>query len=308
MVDDQADVRIKGVETTSGAHHARSLKVADIIVEKNAPSTAEAMEGAGSSATDQSARRSTMNLRDLFRGVNPYDGSRLESVPEGAQAVETPSEAVSEVRESKAAAEATQSGDWLKSSQAALDDRDGEPTIAGIHRYVAPMITGSSQVVSVKMTVKETTSEKQPNPLYSIETLKIESRPSVLSRVTPDESGSHPQGGFSENVRRALAAVNPETVSTTIDANGEPEAMREYSFHRFPANLPTAFRRELASWKTISKSPYSDSFYNIEGKTWGNTPQGIIRISDHWNFYSQGERHCVTDRPVRENTHWVKAQ
>lgn len=48
-----------------------------------------------------------------------------------------------------------------------------------------------------------------------------------------------------------------------------------------------------------SASPYnryaSGSFYTKEGKTWGHTPEGTIRISDHWNFYSRGDKHCITD-------------
>lgn len=46
-------------------------------------------------------------------------------------------------------------------------------------------------------------------------------------------------------------------------------------------------------------SPYnridSGSFYDCEDKTWDYTPDGSIRVSDHWNFYSRGKYHCLTD-------------
>ena len=102
-------------------------------------------------------------------------------------------------------------------------DRKGEPTIAAIERYVAPMLTPDGRVVAVKMTVNRTTSEKTPNPLYSIESLEIESPPSVLSRANPDATGIRPQAGLSESVRRLIAAVNGEGVSNVVDPDtGEP--------------------------------------------------------------------------------------
>lgn len=101
-------------------------------------------------------------------------------------------------------------------------DRNGEPTILSIHRYVAPMITERGDVVAVKMTVKETTSEKQPNPLYSIETLEIENPPSVLSLANPNGTGIRPQAGFTSNLVQALQSVNPDAVSKVVDAEGKP--------------------------------------------------------------------------------------
>jgi hypothetical protein len=47
--------------------------------------------------------------------------------------------------------------------------------------------------------------------------------------------------------------------------------------------------------KELSNSPYSFSSYIIpkgEQITWGYKPDNSFRISDHWNFYSQGEIHC----------------
>jgi len=62
-------------------------------------------------------------------------------------------------------------------------DRRGEPTIAAMHRYTAPMRGSIGDWLLVKLTIKETTSPKVPNPIYSIET---KNPPSVLSREQPD--------------------------------------------------------------------------------------------------------------------------
>lgn len=51
---------------------------------------------------------------------------------------------------------------------------------------------------------------------------------------------------------------------------------------------------KIGKW---SKSPYSNSFYNANNISWGYKPEGSLRISDHWNFESMVEKHCVTDNP-----------
>lgn len=63
----------------------------------------------------------------------------------------------------------------------------------------------------------------------------------------------------------------------------------------------------------ISASPYnkgySGSFYNTNEKSWDYTPDGTIRVSDHWNFYSQGTIHCITDIDDKKIVgKWVVAQ
>lgn len=49
----------------------------------------------------------------------------------------------------------------------------------------------------------------------------------------------------------------------------------------------------------VSASPYNrgigGSFYSNNKKTWNYTEDRTIRVSDHWNFYSQGTTHCITD-------------
>lgn len=108
---------------------------------------------------------------------------------------------------------------------------------------------------------------------------------------------------------------DPEHASRVVDENGEPKLLSflpfstsEYVSPLDTMNMPVKFRNIINSWDYISRSPYSASYYNMAGKTWDNTPEGIIRISDHWNFYSQGKKHIITDVPVENNTHWTMAQ
>lgn len=56
--------------------------------------------------------------------------------------------------------------------------------------------------------------------------------------------------------------------------------------------LPEAAAAEVRSWEIISKSPYSDSFYNAKEISWTSKPEGSLRLADHWNFESRGETHC----------------
>lgn len=52
----------------------------------------------------------------------------------------------------------------------------------------------------------------------------------------------------------------------------------------------------------ISCSPYSFSFYahkTNEEITWGYKPQNSYRLSDHWNFESNDEIHCITKDKIK---------
>jgi hypothetical protein len=63
----------------------------------------------------------------------------------------------------------------------------------------------------------------------------------------------------------------------------------------------------------IAASPYnkytSGSYYNTKEKSWDFTPEGAIRVSDHWNFYSRGTKHCITDIDNSKiEGKWITAQ
>lgn len=74
-------------------------------------------------------------------------------------------------------------------------------------------------------------------------------------------------------------------------------------------NLPKVIKT-LNNFKELNKSPYSDSFYNSKDIDWNYKPEGSLRLSDHWNFWSQGKTHCEvegTDGELIENC-WMLCQ
>lgn len=59
------------------------------------------------------------------------------------------------------------------------------------------------------------------------------------------------------------------------------------------AMLFIASKLETEKW---TKSPHSFSFYNSDDISWGYKPENSLRISDHWNFESNGSLHCETTK------------
>jgi hypothetical protein len=93
--------------------------------------------------------------------------------------------------------------------------------------------------------------------------------------------------------------ANPSLVDITPD-----ESTRDEGISKPIRNLllspyiPDEFRESVLKWTHASKSPFSDSWYSKPGKTWDHTPEGCLRLSDHWNFIARGEIHCVTETPI----------
>lgn len=80
--------------------------------------------------------------------------------------------------------------------------------------------------------------------------------------------------------------------------------------NNIPWHMPEELILEIMSWKVGCKSPYGHSYYNLKPgeKGWKHTPLGSLRISDHWNFRSNGEIHCPTDRKVTNKSKWSLGQ
>lgn len=74
-------------------------------------------------------------------------------------------------------------------------------------------------------------------------------------------------------------------------------------------DAPAGVFEVIKNWDIINKSPFSSSFYNTYDIDWGSKPEGSLRISDHWNFESKGETHCVLEstKEYLENT-WILAR
>lgn len=102
-------------------------------------------------------------------------------------------------------------------------NRPFESRIRAIRRYVAPLVTPEG-VVAVKMTVKETVSDKQPNPIYSVETIEtakpaLDAPQSGIERAPVDRNA--PQAGFNSKIVAALNIVK-NGASKVVDEAGEP--------------------------------------------------------------------------------------
>ena len=76
------------------------------------------------------------------------------------------------------------------------------------------------------------------------------------------------------------------------------------------STMPDASVKVIIREGILNPSPYngysSGSYYNCAGKSWDFTPDGAVRVSDHWNFYSRNELHCETNVPV-EKGKWAIA-
>lgn len=54
-------------------------------------------------------------------------------------------------------------------------------------------------------------------------------------------------------------------------------------------------------WDVVNVSPYSASTYNSYNISWGYKPEGSLRIADHWNFESHGDKHCLMEDETRND-------
>lgn len=80
-----------------------------------------------------------------------------------------------------------------------------------------------------------------------------------------------------------------------VKAYERSKLLIELQNHLRRAEAPSAVFEVIKNWKIINKSPYSYSFYDANDIDWGCKPEGSLRISDHWNFESCGEKHCKLD-------------
>ena len=68
-------------------------------------------------------------------------------------------------------------------------------------------------------------------------------------------------------------------------------------------DIPESIIKEMLKWDVIFKSPYSNSFYSSIKIKRGFKPDGVYRVSDHWNYISKydGEIHSQTYGTVIES-------
>ncbi|MBQ7207995.1 MAG: hypothetical protein IJS01_09385 [Lentisphaeria bacterium] len=149
----------------------------------------------------------------------------------------------------------------------------------------------------------------------------------VTAYKIDDESGTEPLAnplstahgvyGDADNVTPRDSAndnISPDSEMSSGDTGNTGNTdiphgrLGDFVYYVGNLQMPPQVALQLAGWEYVSRSPYSQSYYNMPGKSWENTPEGVIRISDHWNFESRNEVHCTTDSPVENNSHWTVAQ
>jgi hypothetical protein len=105
-------------------------------------------------------------------------------------------------------------------------DKKGERTIKSIHRFSAPMITPNGEIAIVKITAKETTGPKEPNPIYSIEAVEVR-KP---ARKAPSGEGIERVIGIKNDVAtHPTGELSPEKVAKTVEKvnNAKKNAARD---------------------------------------------------------------------------------
>lgn len=107
-----------------------------------------------------------------------------------------------------------------------------------------------------------------------------------------------------------------ESIINEIDAQYLKTDNRDNRFLYVSQSRLDEFKTFINQYFTgvkCTKSPYSSSYYNSDEISWGNKPDGSVRLADHWNFetirieYIDDEdievkqTHCVTVTPDLKN-------
>ncbi len=71
-----------------------------------------------------------------------------------------------------------------------------------------------------------------------------------------------------------------------------------------PKSMPDELIKYIYSWDKKKKSPYNNTSWYNDTKDWGQTVEGSIRVSDHWNFFAKDEWHCKTKQDIHTNDFW----
>ena len=129
----------------------------------------------------------------------------------------------------------------------------------------------------------------------------------ALDRVYGDALARGDTETAQKMVLEAAERLMPGAKKVRVDWRAEPDPkLAPYKV----SSLPHEAAQIVAGWKSISKSPYSDSFYNAKNITWKNKPDRSLRLSNHWNFGSAYDQktHCETDRPIENERKWALAE
>lgn len=89
-----------------------------------------------------------------------------------------------------------------------------------------------------------------------------------------------------------IAEKNRELKKALVESGKSEEWANNYSRAFTAYNNYPELLNDISKFEVLNGSPYSNSFYNSDDIDWNYKPEGSIRISDHWNFKSYGNKHC----------------
>jgi hypothetical protein len=96
--------------------------------------------------------------------------------------------------------------------------------------------------------------------------------------------------------KAAAAAAELEQASQCVQSRDLPaakffiESAKLLCYEAQFLAMPFRARQVVLSWKEWSKSAESFSFYNMADVPWQSIPNGLLRLSDHWNFPSRNSK------------------
>lgn len=93
-------------------------------------------------------------------------------------------------------------------------------------------------------------------------------------------------------------------------SKGFPNDSEKYSLYislkeNIKSNIVDSIFEIVKDWEVLNKSPYSKSYYNSNDIEWDYKPEGSLRISNHWNFESQGQLHCRLNSTSEYTQKWL---
>jgi hypothetical protein len=127
------------------------------------------------------------------------------------------------------------------------------------------------------------------------------------------------KSGNDESIEKAVEARSKASKALSlIDIGDSSEALLFCVESKILAeqsrylSMPVEARLEIESWKSLSKSSDSMSFYDRKKIPWPMIPKGTKRLSDHWNFsgkgwrFGKGAKLSFTDRELNDT--WILAE
>lgn len=180
-----------------------------------------------------------------------------------------------------------------------------------IYKNALENMQPSSKVVSMpavdKLSMDDSIQLRQDlnNYLKSLSGLNKQPKDALNLFIDQNKLDNHPINNssleyfFDKNLGTNFDKLSHAAFLNRKTALNKMEMLNEYENKLgTPREIPSELIDDMLKMDTVNSSPYSASFYNDWDISWGHKPQGSLRVSDHWNFPSQGKTHArIKDNP-----------